>query len=57
MSEVFVSMKRLLAKYGKDLQQLSWHCVLQLLEKAVKLCREVSAINNKFNFILFFWQC
>uniref|UniRef100_A0A914ZTV8 Rap-GAP domain-containing protein n=1 Tax=Parascaris univalens TaxID=6257 RepID=A0A914ZTV8_PARUN len=41
MSEVFVSMKRLLAKYGKDLQQLSWHCVLQLLEKAVKLCREV----------------
>ncbi|VDM48461.1 unnamed protein product [Toxocara canis] len=41
MGEVFVSVKRLLSKYGQDLQQLSWHCVLQLLEKAVKLCREV----------------
>uniref|UniRef100_A0A9J2Q841 Rap-GAP domain-containing protein n=1 Tax=Ascaris lumbricoides TaxID=6252 RepID=A0A9J2Q841_ASCLU len=47
MSEVFVSMKRLLAKYGKDLQQLSWHCVLQLLEKAVKLCREVPSEDKR----------
>ncbi|VDK79904.1 unnamed protein product, partial [Anisakis simplex] len=41
MAEVFISMKRLLAKYGKDLQQLSWHTVLQLLSKAVKLCRAI----------------
>ncbi|MFH4984682.1 hypothetical protein AB6A40_011391 [Gnathostoma spinigerum] len=39
--EVFISIKRLIRKYGKDLQQLSWHCLLQLLSRAVVLCKKL----------------
>lgn len=41
MREVFISLKRLLSKYGKELQQLTWHCVMQLLNKAADLLNNV----------------
>ncbi|VDD87377.1 unnamed protein product, partial [Enterobius vermicularis] len=41
MKEIFISVKRLLTKYGRNLQQLSWHSVIQLLNRALVLCKQL----------------
>uniref|UniRef100_A0A0N5AU55 Rap-GAP domain-containing protein n=1 Tax=Syphacia muris TaxID=451379 RepID=A0A0N5AU55_9BILA len=40
MKEVFISVRRLLTKYGRNLQQLSWHSVIQLVNRALFLCKQ-----------------
>uniref|UniRef100_A0A914C549 Rap-GAP domain-containing protein n=1 Tax=Acrobeloides nanus TaxID=290746 RepID=A0A914C549_9BILA len=45
--EVLLALKRLVGKYGKTLQQLTWNCVLQSLERAVKLCKADPLMRNE----------
>uniref|UniRef100_A0A158Q7U7 Rap-GAP domain-containing protein n=1 Tax=Elaeophora elaphi TaxID=1147741 RepID=A0A158Q7U7_9BILA len=42
VNEVLIAIRRLLNASGKNLQQLSWHCILRLLKQALKLCQQVS---------------
>ncbi|KAL3994370.1 hypothetical protein ACH3XW_21460 [Acanthocheilonema viteae] len=42
VNEVLVAIRRLLNASGKNLQQLSWHCILRLLKQALRLCEQVS---------------
>ncbi|KAK6103072.1 hypothetical protein QQG55_11065 [Brugia pahangi] len=42
VNEVLIAIRRLLNASGKNLQQLSWHCILQLLKQALKLCEQIS---------------
>lgn len=46
INEVLIAVKRLLTTSGKNLQQLSWHCVLHLLKQALKFCKDVSVVPN-----------
>uniref|UniRef100_A0A8R1TKT6 Rap-GAP domain-containing protein n=1 Tax=Onchocerca volvulus TaxID=6282 RepID=A0A8R1TKT6_ONCVO len=41
VNEVLIAVWRLLSANGKNLQQLSWHCILQLLKQALRLCEQM----------------
>ncbi|CAG9532061.1 unnamed protein product [Cercopithifilaria johnstoni] len=42
VNEVLVAIRQLLNASGKNLQQLSWHCIVRLLKQALRLCEQVS---------------
>lgn len=44
VNEVLIAIRRLLNASGKNLQQLSWHCIIRLLKQALKLFEQVYII-------------
>lgn len=47
VNEVLIAIRRLLNASGRNLQQLSWHCILQLLKQALKLCEQVCIVTSR----------